>query len=916
MVLTHVYVYGQRDTCVVPHIYESLEHVQGVRRAYISALEGVLGQGVTADSKIHDVLTSIGSSSLGYYIIYQGYDDVYVRTLLARCYWKFSSDVLVEMPPVEPARVDDGRIHVGFHGSFFFHHSVGLLMQHVIKNIDRGKYHVTVFLQSYEPELNDEVMQSITRSADVVVKLPNDLAISRTLIRAADLDLLVYTEIGMDGVTYFLPFSKLAKKTALFWGHAVTSGISYGDGVYFNGGDSSGVGGIDYFVSSELFESDRSPTVTRYSETVYEMKGIVTAFETPGRPRVGMTPKDFDLPDQGGWNVYLCPQTLYKLHPRFDVLLAGILGRDERAVIVFPVAQRQEWTDQLMERLIGYCEVEWLERIRFVRRMDFDEYQSLVSFANVVLDPFPVGGGRSSLEIFSTGTPVVMHYERTNILQLTYGMYKVMGVTGGVAYSDEEYIELAVGIGTNRTREGEMRERILENVHKLYENEEVVKEWETFIDYAVANPRPAGGVGVVKVRPEHVDRQHVPIELAGGELAYAIKLVTDDGSGQTLFVRVAAGEDPAGYANQVAAAINAEEVKARWVETVLKNGVDRFQKDVEHTFMIEREGARIKIDVRWGDDLGQLAMFTGLRYGLNDQGIEWLEKELKWRVPKSNSKSWINERRDEVAEKVAPGSVSNGCYLTIAFTTCKRLDLFLQSAASLVRSFGGNLRASGDVCDVLVVDDSSSEEDRAVMVSSFPDFTFIMKEEGERGHAKSMNVIMDSVKTRFLMYVEDDWLVREGVDGVRELAREPMQVLLEDDEILQVLVNDQTNRECAEGTAASLEGCSGKAGWGRKVKGGLEYLEHEFGSLDSAHTFTYWPGFSLNVGVTDLDRVRKWCGGGGVFGESDKRFEQSFSLRCWQGGAKVAHLKGVKVKHLGVISSYVLNGETRPFDAV
>lgn len=38
-----------------------------------------------------------------------------------------------------------------------------------------------------------------------------------------------------------------------------------------------------------------------------------------------------------------------------------------------------------------------------------------------MLDTFPVGGGRSSFEIFAVGTPIVMLYNRTSILQvLTY----------------------------------------------------------------------------------------------------------------------------------------------------------------------------------------------------------------------------------------------------------------------------------------------------------------------------------------------------------------------------------------------------------------------------------------------------------------------------------------------------------------
>lgn len=51
-------------------------------------------------------------------------------------------------------------------------------------------------------------------------------------------------------------------------------------------------------------------------------------------------------------------------------------------------------------------------------RVGLKEFSGLVELADVVLDPFPVGGGRSSLEIFAVGVPVVMLYNRTSILQV------------------------------------------------------------------------------------------------------------------------------------------------------------------------------------------------------------------------------------------------------------------------------------------------------------------------------------------------------------------------------------------------------------------------------------------------------------------------------------------------------------------
>jgi hypothetical protein len=56
-------------------------------------------------------------------------------------------------------------------------------------------------------------------------------------------------------------------------------------------------------------------------------------------------------------------------------------------------------------------------------------------------------------------------------------------------------------------------------------------------------------------------------------------------------------------------------------------------------------------------------------------------------------------------------------------------------------------------------------------------------------------------------------------------------------------------------------------------------------------------------------------GEGPVFNTSDARFEQSFSLRAYDAGLRVAYLPRVSFAHTGVDeSAYGLNNVSRPFD--
>lgn len=104
----------------------------------------------------------------------------------------------------------------------------------------------------------------------------------------------------------------------------------------------------------------------------------------------------------------------------------------------------------------------------------------------------------------------------------------------------------------------------------------------------------------------------------------------------------------------------------------------------------------------------------------------------------------------------------DGCYLTVAITTCKRLPLFIKTVDSFLSSLGGLPSARSAVCSFLVVDDSSDDGDREVMKARYPEFEFVWKRPEEKGHARSMNMILDRVETRYLLYLEDDWLFLPG----------------------------------------------------------------------------------------------------------------------------------------------------------
>ena len=266
-----------------------------------------------------------------------------------------------------------------------------------------------------------------------------------------------------------------------------------------------------------------------------------------------------------------------------------------------------------------------------------------------------------------------------------------------------------------------------------------------------------------------------------GKLIYAIKMYHED---NLLVVKVAEGEDPLVYARDVTKAIGAEWVKERWIAAVLQHGVRRLKEELVFNLDIVGRGA---VNIRFGDVLGLVSNYYGLRMGLNWRGIDKLYKALKEGLGGADEKrDWLDVRRAQdiavggppARNFVPPPSVEQSCYLTVALTTCKRLELFKKTVESWGIGVEGGHGLGGGVCEVIVVDDSSSDEDRNEMKRLYPNFKFVWKEGTEdRGHAHSMNIIKNIASTRYLLYLEDDWEYI-GKKGVGEVLGDAIEVLV------------------------------------------------------------------------------------------------------------------------------------------
>jgi hypothetical protein len=100
--------------------------------------------------------------------------------------------------------------------------------------------------------------------------------------------------------------------------------------------------------------------------------------------------------------------------------------------------------------------------------------------------------------------------------------------------------------------------------------------------------------------------------------------------------------------------------------------------------------------------------------------------------------------------------------ITMTITTCKRLDLFKKTMDSFINCCMDIILIDEFIC----IDDNSSESDRNTMKELYPFFTFILKDESQRGHVYSMNMLVNVVKSDYMIHLEDDWLFTYKYDYI------------------------------------------------------------------------------------------------------------------------------------------------------
>jgi predicted O-linked N-acetylglucosamine transferase (SPINDLY family) len=188
-------------------------------------------------------------------------------------------------------------------------------------------------------------------------------------------------------------------------------------------------------------------------------------------------------------HVYLCAQHLGKFHPDFDPILAGILRADGKGVVVITEDRNGGFIARQLRRRFSATIPDVARRILFLPFQATPDYLSLTAAADVLLDPLHFGGVNTSYDGFSFNKPIVTLPSRFQRGRYTLGCYRKMGVSECVASNPQQYVDIAVAMGTDAEFRAHVVEKIRLASPVLFEDMEAVREHERIFGALVEEAR-------------------------------------------------------------------------------------------------------------------------------------------------------------------------------------------------------------------------------------------------------------------------------------------------------------------------------------------------------------------------------------------------------------------------------------------
>jgi predicted O-linked N-acetylglucosamine transferase (SPINDLY family) len=288
------------------------------------------------------------------------------------------------------------RLKIGYLSYCLRGHSVGWLARWLFQYHDRERFEINAYLMG--AELTDNPLQEwYISQVSKAHKFGLSGAEAADKIYEDEIDIL----IDVDSITLTATCETMAMKPAPVQ-------------VTWLGWDASGIPAIDYFMADPYVLPDSAQEhytekIWRLPQTYIAVDGFEVAVPTLRRDQLNI-PSDAII--------YLSAQRGYKYNPNTTRLQIQILKEVNNSYFIIK----------------GLADQESLKNF-------------FIEIADVVLDTYPYNGATTTMETLWMCVPMVTRVGEQFSSRNSYTMMMNAGITEGIAWTDEEYVEWGIRLG-------------------------------------------------------------------------------------------------------------------------------------------------------------------------------------------------------------------------------------------------------------------------------------------------------------------------------------------------------------------------------------------------------------------------------------------------------------------------------------
>lgn len=488
----------------IPVLYREVEEIAQVRSRYSASLEEALSL-VSNDQLVirpedREILVRLLFKISTFYLSYQQFNDVELQS----GYSRLITSILRPEPYKRDASFRGGsKVRLGIASEYLRNHVASFWGHGWPAALPREDYEL--FFYSLNGKVDD-----VTEKCAAIGTFrwlpfhPVSYTKSLEVMKNDNLDVLFIPDVGMTATSKILSVHRVAPVQAVAWAHPITTGSP----------------AIDYFLTSDMMEPEGAEQ--HYSEKLVKLPKLGVCFPAVSPPSESFSRADFDLPKNKV--VFGSVQSLFKYLPQYDSVFASIAKRVPNSYFVFVAGMSDPITAVFEERLrraFAEAGLDFDQYGKVLPRMEHLRFLKLLGVIDVNLDSIGWTGGITTMYSFSMNCPVVTYAGEFMRGRHSYAMLKMVGAEELIAGTLDEYVEIAVKLGSDKKLRKTLSKRIADNKGKIFNERENVEQLDAFFKSQVVRERQPEPPAAVQ--PASDDYQSGVSHFRNGKVEQAIE---------------------------------------------------------------------------------------------------------------------------------------------------------------------------------------------------------------------------------------------------------------------------------------------------------------------------------------------------------------------------------------------------------